>query len=81
MEMTKQTPYPIMTLVKPNIIPIPRIHILAHTIPYRLAKPPSSTHLTRIIRNIKAFTKKEHNKLAIEKAKQLLYANKWISND
>lgn len=46
MEMTKQTPYPIMALVKPNIIPIPRIHILAHTIPNRLAKPPSSTHLT-----------------------------------
>jgi hypothetical protein len=35
---------------------IPRIHV-AHTIPYRLAKPPSSTNLTYIIRNLQTFIK------------------------
>jgi hypothetical protein len=34
------------------ITPIPYIHI-AHTIPYALAKPPSTTSLTRFIQNLK----------------------------
>lgn len=65
---------------KLNTTPIPYIH-MAHTIPYRLAKPPSTTSPTKMIRNLKAYIKKQHNRLTIAKAKQPQCANKWISND
>lgn len=68
-----------MALATPNIIPMLCIHI-GHIVPCKLTKPPSSVIVTIIIRNVKAFIEEEHNKLAIEKTKQL-YANKWISND
>lgn len=69
---------PIEGTTKVTIIPIPRIHI-AHIIPYRLAKAPSSTNLAEMIRNLRIYIKKEHNKLTIGKAKPLQCANKWIS--
>ena len=54
---------------------------MAHTMLYRLAKPPPSTNLVGIIRDLKSFTKREPNRSMVEKAKQFHYAEKWISND
>lgn len=54
---------------KPNVIPIPHIHV-AHIKPYTQATLASMTNPTRIIRKLKIFMKKEHNRLIIEKTKQ-----------
>lgn len=53
---------------------------IAHTTPYRLAKPPSSTDITIRMKSLKTSVKKECNGQMVEKNKQFDCAGKWISN-
>lgn len=56
-------------------------HIYTQHLPYKLAKPPSTTNFAIVIWNLYTFIKKEHKKSKIGEAKLYNLAKSNISND
>lgn len=69
-----------MVPLKGPLLQSPHIYV-AHTIPYRLVKPPVLTNLIDIIKNSQFFIQEEHMRLTVNNAHKFKYSKQWVNNN